>query len=92
MSTRDERVNRLFMDDVGVDPTTVGEIVNNGGTLKARDSLGVFGLRGSGGTIPATQVGQVLFSVDGSTFTAELPVTADGGWLVSDQGVLIVHG
>ena len=45
-----------------------------------------------GGSIPATQVGQVLFSVDGSTFTAETPVTADGGWLVNAHGIQIVNG
>ena len=45
-----------------------------------------------GSAIPATQIGQVLYSVDGLTFTAELPVTSDHGWLVNNDGILIVNG
>lgn len=45
-----------------------------------------------GGSIPATQVGQVLFSVDGSTFQPALPITSVQGWLVNNQGCLIVNG
>jgi hypothetical protein len=39
-----------------------------------------------------TQVGQVLFSTNGLTFTAELPITSDHGWLVNNDGILIVNG
>lgn len=47
----------------------------------------------SGGALPAaTQVGQVLFSIDGSSFTVELPVTNPFGWIVNDEGILIVNG
>lgn len=49
-----------------------------------------------GSTPPATGVGQVLFSVDGLTFTAEQPLTGpdnnSAGWLVNDLGILLVTG
>jgi hypothetical protein len=35
-------------------------------------------------------IGQVLFSVDGETFEVVQPVTSNQGWLVNDQGILIV--
>lgn len=51
---------------------------------------------GGGNMPPATIVGQVLFSVDGLTFTAEQPLTApdhgSAGWLVNDLGILLVTG
>jgi hypothetical protein len=46
---------------------------------------------GSGGDLPnATEVGQILMSIDGYTFQRVLPVTTDEGWLVNDQGYLLV--
>lgn len=39
---------------------------------------------------PASQVGQVVFSVDGTTFLRELPVTGPFGWLVNNDGILLV--
>jgi len=36
-------------------------------------------------------IGQVLFSVDGETFEVVQPVTSNQGWLVNDQGILIVN-
>lgn len=44
------------------------------------------------GLPPATDVGQVLFSVDGSTFTVRQPITTEEGWLVNDEGHLLVVG
>jgi hypothetical protein len=41
---------------------------------------------------PATQVGQVLSSIDGSTFEVQLPLTSCNGWLLNDDGVLLVVG
>lgn len=41
---------------------------------------------------PATQVGQVVYSVDGSTFTVQLPLTSRHGWLVANDGIHIVVG
>lgn len=40
----------------------------------------------------ASTVGQVLYSTDGSAFTAEKPVTSEDGWLVNESGLLIVEG
>lgn len=49
-----------------------------------------------GGTVPADGPGEVLVSVDGLTFTSELPLTAPGngsaGWLVNDGGYMLVVG
>ena len=39
-----------------------------------------------------SQVGQILFSVDGLSFTPETPVTSQQGWLVNEEGILIVNG
>ena len=48
---------------------------------------------GSGNMPAATSVGQVLYSVDGSAFTPEQPLTADtGGWISNDEGLLLVMG
>lgn len=48
---------------------------------------------GGGALPPATQIGQVLFSVNGTTFTVEQPLTEyGGGWLINDDGELIVTG
>lgn len=40
----------------------------------------------------AAQIGQVLFSANGSTFTAQLPLTSRHGWLVANDGIHIVVG
>jgi hypothetical protein len=40
----------------------------------------------------ATQVGQVLFSVDGASFSARNPIIGLGGWLVGVDGTLLVAG
>lgn len=46
--------------------------------------------------VPATEVGQVLWSIDGLTFTPQLPLTSvspdRGGWLVNDLGYMLVVG
>jgi len=48
---------------------------------------------GSGALPAATEVGQVLFSYDGSSFTVEMPLTGDiDGWLTDDHGILLVEG
>lgn len=47
-------------------------------------------------TFTPTLVGQILMSVDGLTFSAELPLTApdnnSAGWLVNDGGLLLSVG
>ena len=81
------------MEDVAGAPQEVGEIARDGTDLLAKDGTGVFNLRNTGAALPpATQVGEVLYSVDGATFTVALPITGDGGWLVNDSGIDIVYG
>lgn len=65
-----------------------GWLVNNDGILLVSDSGGGV----SSGLPSATQIGQILFSVDGSSFTAQLPITSEDGWLVNDNDILIVSG
>ena len=43
------------------------------------------------GLPPATAYGQVLLSVDATTFTVRQPLT-QAGWLVSDLGIMLVTG
>ena len=43
--------------------------------------------------VPATAPGQVLYSLDGVAFTAQLPVTSwENGWLINMDGLLLVAG
>jgi len=46
---------------------------------------------GYNGTPAASQVGQVLYSIDGETFQKALPVTSCGGWLINNCGIHIVN-
>jgi len=45
-----------------------------------------------GGLPAATAIGEVLFSVDGATFTVNTPLTSSEGWLVAGDGTLLVVG
>jgi len=45
-----------------------------------------------GGSTPATSLGQVLFSINGTTFTAQQPLTSSNGWMVNSNGILLVTG
>jgi hypothetical protein len=47
----------------------------------------------AGGSLPpATQVGEVLYTVNGTTFSVQHPLTGLAGWLVNDEGLLLVVG
>lgn len=46
--------------------------------------------RGESDLPPATEIGQVLYSVDGVTFTAQMPLTNEYGWMVNGDGILLV--
>lgn len=50
-----------------------------------------FGQSGSG-MPPATSIGQVLCSTNGTTFAPQQPLTCTDGWLVNDEGHLLVVG
>lgn len=43
-------------------------------------------------SLSATAVGQILISLDGSTFEPHLPLTSEDGWLVNEDGELLVVG
>lgn len=43
----------IILEDVGVDPTVVGEILRNGTDFKAKDGSGVFNLRSGSGLTAA---------------------------------------
>lgn len=45
----------LLLPDLGLDPVLVGEVTNNSGTLKARDSTGTFNLRTGGSGVTEAQ-------------------------------------
>lgn len=54
----------------------------------------LFGGQGSGSSTELESpngIGQLLYSIDGSTFKAAQPVTSNQGWLVNNQGILIVN-
>jgi len=40
----------------------------------------------------AAAIGQILISIDGVTFEPRTPLTTDEGWLVNNQGTLLVVG
>lgn len=82
----------LVLEDQGpgADPTEVGGARYVDGEFRMRDAIGVFNPRD--GIPPATAVGQVLYSLDGTTFTVETPIVSCDGWLASDDGILIVCG
>lgn len=50
------------------------------------------GVGGGGASIPATKEGQVLYSEDGSTFVPRTPITGNFGWMINEQGQLLVRG
>ena len=73
-----------------VTASQVGEMRYNGTSFSFEDAIGVYDPRSSGSLPTATSVGQVLYSENGSIFTAEVPLTAGSGWLVNGDGILLV--
>lgn len=71
-----------------MDADTGGTIAHSATTgLAVGDSHTQYHLR-----TPATAAGQVFYSLNGSTFTAQLPLTGPDGWLVGADGLLLVVG
>ena len=61
----------------------------------ATTSVSVISVSSGGGAanVPATEIGQLLMSLDGVEFSAIQPVTsASEGWLVSADGDLLIEG
>jgi hypothetical protein len=76
-----------------IDAQNLGSGVAAVSQIMQTDGLGGWVLGPAPAIIPnPTEVGQVLFSVDGAAFTSELPVTTQQGWLVNAEGILIVQG
>ena len=73
---------------VGFDPRNTSSITSN----NLQDALEELDAAVADGyvNVAAECVGQVFFSVDGLTFQPALPITSSQGWLVNDQGLLIV--
>ena len=73
------------------DPTVLGGIRLVGGEIRVRDSEGVYNPRNATSVAGATGVGQILFSLDGSTFVAQTPLASDdGGWITNTEGCLLI--
>jgi hypothetical protein len=92
---RDERVDDIYFEDLTSegDPDVEGQVRRVSNDLVAYIDGSVKSLTQGSGSLPsATQVGQVLFSVDGANFTVRQPLTSCEGWLVNNEGVLIVVG
>lgn len=68
---------------------------NSGGDEKLEASItpGILDGYGEASLPQPTCCGQVLYSIDGNSFTAQLPLTStSSGWLVNDNGILLVVG
>ncbi len=93
MIDRYERlIDLFFLDDGGTNPNPneEGQVKRVNNDLVAYLNGSVYSLTQAGALPPATSTGQVLYSADGSTFTAEVPITAGSGWLVNGDGILLV--
>lgn len=79
---------------MGVPAATEGESRYLGGSFQMRDALGVFNPRyaGQGGLPSPPGPGGVLISPDGIVWQAAWALTSQQGWLVNDEGLLLVSG
>jgi hypothetical protein len=78
----------LIISDDGYGlPQADGGIRFSDGYFYAKDAYGTFNIRHI-----ASSVGQVLYSVDGTTFESKTPLTSRHGWLVNRDGILLVVG
>lgn len=73
------------------DPIIDGAVRFVGDDFVGKTSTGVKSLTAAA-LPPAGDFGQVLISVDGATFEARQPITSEAGWLVNDEGHLLVVG
>lgn len=68
-----------------------GEIRYANGSWSLYDSAGAFDPRAGGALPSASSIGQVLLSIDGSSFTTQTPLVGDG-WLANSDGRMLVVG
>lgn len=89
--TRDEVVEDLLVLDSTVkgNPATEGLVRYISGDLVAYVSGQVKSLTAQA-MPPSTAIGEVLYSTDGVSFTVHTPVTSSSGWLVNNDGTLLV--
>lgn len=71
-------------------PTVDGAMRYVSGAFSMKDSVGVFNPR-AGLPVPG-EAGEILFAASDSSFTAETPLTSDAGWLVNNDGILLIVG
>ncbi len=85
-STHDQGgVDEISVQNLGSGATTVGK------KLQA-DGSGGLEFVDVNEMPAATDEGQVLYSLDGLTFTAQQPLVSSDGWLTNDDGILLVVG
>ena len=73
------------------DPANPGYIRYVNGSFRFYDSSGIYDPRS--GTASATAMGQILVSLDGSTFEVASPLVSDlGGMLTNGDGHMVVQG
>jgi len=82
-STQGYSVGSLWVDTVGSVAYTCTDA-----------SVGSAVWLAQGGELPpATQIGQILYSVNGTSFSIEQPlISLGGGWLASEDGILLIVG
>ena len=82
---------RLIANPVG--PTQPGAMNYDGTSFVMQDTLGNFNPR-SGGAFPTpTEEGQHIIAVTASAFVLAMPLTTlEDGWLVNNDGLLLVVG
>lgn len=85
-----EEDEEILLDANLTGPSAAGAFNFDGTSFQMRDSTGTFNPRSP--ALSATAIGQVLFSIDGTAFTARFPIVADSGWLLNDLGLLLVQG
>jgi len=83
----------IQLGEVSTDPSAGGRMrYVSPGAFRFQDAIGVFNPR-SGGSMPLpTQLGQLLYSRDGSVFAQELPMMTDEGFILTTGGFIMVCG
>lgn len=79
----DSEGNIRVADTTGGDPALERQILYRNGSYLFKDSYGEYDPRTGGDPLPApTEVGQILYSEDGSTWTVTRPLVNDDGFIL----------